>query len=93
MTSTQLFIVYNYLSAIFIMFSMISFSIGFSPFTENIINKSWTRNRNAKNAKTKSLRTYLTIISLLLLQLMMFCLIVFVLVKQHDKVDMLISKI
>ena len=89
--TTIVFQMYNWISAIFILFSMISFSIGFSPFTENIFNKSWTRN---KNTKTRSSIKYLTTISLLLLlQLMMFCLIVFVLFKQHTAVDILITEI
>lgn len=79
------FIVYNYISASIIIILMLLFNIGVWPFTENIINKSYLPSNKAKK--------YVTVSTILLGELLAFSFIVYILISQHKKFDILFTNL
>jgi len=79
------FIVYNYISASILIVLMLLFNIGVWPFTENIINKSYLPSNKAQK--------YVTVSTILLGELLAFSFIVYVLISQHKKIDILFTNV
>ena len=79
------FIVYNYISAAIMTIILIQYNIGFWPFEENLINKSYL--------PSNSVAKYFTVATLLIGQLLAFAFIVYVLVTQHRKINILFTNV
>ena len=80
-----MFALYNYLSAAFIILTLILYNIGFSPFSENLLNKSYIPSNNIKK--------YLTLTTILIGQLVIFTFILYILITQHKSIDVLLTNI
>jgi uncharacterized membrane protein YccF (DUF307 family) len=78
------FIVYNYLTALFLVYLMITYNIGFWPFSENLVKKSYL-------PKNNKVQKYFTVTTLLVFQILLFLFIGYILTNQHTSILMLIS--
>lgn len=78
------FMMYNYLSSIFIIITFLLFNIGIPPFSDDIISKPWLPGGALK---------YVTVSSILLVQLLFFILMVYILSGQHRAKYVLYSKV
>jgi hypothetical protein len=64
---------------------MILYNIGFWPFTENVLNKSYL--------PSNKVQKYTTISTILLGQLFVFLFIMYILISQHKNVDILLTNV
>jgi len=76
---------YNYLSAILILTIITCYSIGFWPFEENLMNKSYLPSDTAPK--------YIVISSLVLGQIMILMFILYILINQHRKISVLFTNV
>ena len=79
------FVIYNYVSAAVLVLIMILYNIGYWPFTENILNKSYL--------PSNRIQKYMTVSTLLLGQLLVFLFIMYILISQHNKVEILFTNV
>ena len=79
------FVLYNYISASVLVLIMILYNIGFWPFTENVLNKSYL--------PSNKVQKYTTISTILLGQLFVFLFIMYILISQHKNVDILLTNV
>lgn len=79
------FRVYNYMTAIYVVLSMIMYNVGVSPFAENIMNKPYLP--SAKVPK------YTTMSALLVAQLLIFMFVLYILINQHKKINVLFTNV
>ena len=85
MKTSAVFQVYNYMTALLVITIIILYNIGFWPFTENIVNKSFLPPGNAPK--------YLTVSALLLGQCLIFIFVLYILVNQHKKFEVLLTNV
>lgn len=79
------FKVYNYITAIYVILTLIMYNIGVWPFTENLVNKSYLPSGAAPK--------YLTVSALLLAQVFVFMFVLYILVNQHKKINVLFTNV
>ena len=77
------FIVYNYLTALLLVYLMITYNIGFWPFTQNLVDKSYLPNDKVQKG--------FTVTTLLVFQILLFLFIGYIVTNQHTSILMLIS--
>jgi hypothetical protein len=79
------FVIYNYVTALIMILVMLFYNIGYWPFTENIVNKSYLPSNSAQK--------YTTVSALLLGQLFVCVFIMYILVMQHRTIDILFTNV
>lgn len=77
------FKIYNYVTAMLVISILVLYNIGIWPFTENLIEKSYLPSGNVSK--------YLTISALLLGQLAVVLFVVYILINQHRKINILFT--
>lgn len=85
MKTSLVFKVYNYATALLVIGILVLYNIGVWPFTENIMEKSYLPSGNAPK--------YLTLSALLVGQCMIFLFVLYILISQHRKINVLFTNV